>query len=151
MCWIELKNCWYLVTEICGWYFKQCISKGNFTFLYDNDLPTAGKSWNYLWVDPKIRSLRRCHGISWKGFSPREFVDLMYQGKKTKCIFFGRWRKMWGRELLNPKALKIRHKSSFDIFHPGLEWSTLCEPHTQIQAQKCFAASKDKELGGFPS
>ena len=95
MRWSWLKNCWYLVTEICyGWYLKQYISKGNFTFLYDNDLPSAGKSWNYLWAVPRIPSLRRCHGISSKSFSPREFVDLMSQGKKTKCIyFFRRWKK----------------------------------------------------------
>ena len=95
MRWIWLKNCWYLVTQICcGWYFKQYISKGNFTFLYDSDLPSAGKSWNYLWAVPRIPSLRRCHGISSKSFSPREFVDLMSQGKKSKCIyFFRRWKK----------------------------------------------------------
>ena len=148
MRWSWLKNCWYLVTEICyGWYLKQYISKGNFTFLYDNDLPTAGKSWNYLWVVPKSPSLRRCHGISSKSFSPREFVDLMSQGKNQNAFILKDVRTGTAK---SKTSKRYTYKSSFDIFHTGLEWSTLCEPHTQNQALKCFAASKDKELGGFP-
>ena len=58
----------------------------NFTFSHDNDLPAAGKSWNYHWVVPKSPSQHRCHGISSKSFSPKGFVDLMSQGKETKDI-----------------------------------------------------------------